>query len=132
MNKRILTLAGAAALAVPLAACSSSPPSPPSILRADGYSHIISQTALAAIDNPLPQQDKKYVSGYAAGYKPDGQMELVVVVTPAGAATITPAQLAKRYGGMHVSLSGDVARLTGDFFGAPMEPWTSVGMSIST
>lgn len=113
MNKRILALAGAAALAAPLAACSSGPPSPPSVLQADGYSHIVSQSTLAAFGSILPQQDKRYVSGYAVGYKPDGQAEAVIIVTQAGAATITPAQLASGYHGVHISLSGDVVRMTG-------------------
>jgi hypothetical protein len=113
MNKRILALAGAAALAVPLAACSSGPPSPPSVLQADGYSQILNQSTLAAFGNVLPQKDRRYVSGYAVGYKTDGQAEAVIIVTQAGAATITPAQLANGYHGVHISLSGDVVRMTG-------------------
>lgn len=114
MNKRILALAGAAALAVSLAACSSGPPSPSSVLQADGYSHIVNQSGLAALGNVLPQRDKRYVSSYAVGYKPDGQeAEAVIIVTQAGAATITPAQLANGYDGVHLSLSGDVVRMTG-------------------
>ena len=113
MNKRILALAGAAALAVPLAACSSGAPSSSSVLQADGYSHIVSQSGLAALGGVLPQRDKRYVSSYAVGYKPDGQAEAVIIVTQAGAATITPAQLANGYHGARVSLSGDVVRMTG-------------------
>jgi hypothetical protein len=113
MNKRILALAGAAALAVPLAACSSGPPSPSSVLQADGYSHIVSQSRLAALGGVLPQRDRRYVSSYAVGYKPGGQAEAVIIVTQAGAATITPAQLATGSGGVHISLSGDVVRMTG-------------------
>ena len=113
MNKRILALAGAAALAVPLAACSSGPPSPSSVLQADGYSHIVGQSGLAAVGGVLPQKDKRYVFGYAVGYRPDGRAEAVIIVTHAGAATITPAQLAKGYDGVHISLSGDVVRMTG-------------------
>jgi hypothetical protein len=113
MNKRILALAGAAALAVPLAACSSGPPSPSSVLKADGYSHIVGQSGLAAVGNVMPQRDSRYISGYAAGYKPGGQAEVVFIVTQAGAAKITPAQLASGYHGVHISLSGDVMRLTG-------------------
>lgn len=113
MNKRILALAGAAALAVPLAACSSGPPSPSSVLQADGYSHIVSRSGLAALGAALPQRDNQYISGYAVGYKPGGQAEVVVIITQAGAAKITPAQLASAYHGVHISLSGDVMRMTG-------------------
>lgn len=113
MNKRILALAGAAALAVPLAACSSGPPSASSVLHGDGYSHIVGQSGLAALGSTLPQRDNKYISSYAVGYKPGGQAEAVFIVTKAGAAKITPAQLASEYHGVHISLSGDVMRLTG-------------------
>lgn len=113
MNKRILALAGAAALTVPLAACSSGPPSASSVLRGDGYSHIVNQSGLAAFGAAFPHRDGRDISSYAVGYKPGGQAEMVVIVTQAGAAQITPAQLASDYHGVHVSLSGDVLRLTG-------------------
>lgn len=113
MNKRILALAGAAALTVPLAACSSGPPSASSVLQGDGYSHIVNQSGLAAFSGSLSQRDRRDITSYAVGYKPGGQVEMVVIVTQTGAAQITPAQLAGDHHGVHVSLSGDVLRLTG-------------------
>lgn len=114
MNKRILTLAGAAALITPLAACSSSgTPTPSSVLQADGYSHIVGPSELATVGAALPQRDRRYISSYAAGFKPSGQAEVVFIFTHAGAGKITPAQLAGAYHGVHISLSGDVMRVTG-------------------
>ena len=114
MNKRILALAGAAALIAPLAACSSSgTPTPSSVLQADGYSHIVGQSELAAVGASLPQRDSRYISSYAAGFKPTGQVEVVFIFTQAGASKVTPAQLAGAYHGVHISMSGDVMRLTG-------------------
>lgn len=114
MRNQILALAGAAALASSLAACGSSPPTATSVLQADGYSRIVSKSGLAAAGDVLPAKYQRYVSGYAVGFKPDNRAEVVMIVTAAGASTI-PREIPSSgvTDGLHVSVSGDVVRLTG-------------------
>jgi hypothetical protein len=110
MNKRILALAGAAALTASMTACSSSPPSAASVVSSDGYTKAIAQSQLPAI--PAKYQDE--ISSMAAGIKSGGGYELVVVLTSAGAPKVTAADLESlTSSGQTGTKSGDILRLRG-------------------
>lgn len=81
-----------------------------SVLKSDGYSPI-SQAALSDMGAGMPASLAPYVSGYAAGTRP-GTLEVVAILTPAGMAKVTQAEVA----GMGdatttATLNGDVLRV---------------------
>jgi hypothetical protein len=117
MNVRILGGLAAALLVVSpvIAGCGGS--SVPvlnarQILSNDGYTPV-SQAELASMTGGLPANTRPYVVSWAAGLQtgdPMGGAEVVFVLTPAGAAKVTAADLASFSGGT-ATMSGDVLRV---------------------
>jgi hypothetical protein len=111
--------AAAAAVLLGTAACggSSVPPSAASVLKADGYTFRLSQAQLVALGGArglIPAKYKPYVTGYSVGVKKSGsgeKVEVVFILTPAGAAKVTKSDLAGTGQGYTATLSGDVLRL---------------------
>jgi len=118
-NRRI-----AAAIAVPVialtgagiayaAVTSSPPPSAESVLTGDGYT-LIPPSVFASLGAVIPAADRGYIRSWAVGTKPGGRIELVAVLTPAGQAKITPADLAPGPGaGYTATEDGPVLRVDG-------------------
>lgn len=113
MRNQILALAGAAALAGTLTACSSGPQSASSVVTGDGYTtyHLPSTMASAL------GADRNAVSSYAAGTKP-GQPGLPVEVVLVFKSSTTAERFMREsqatpHSGVAVTVSGDVMRVSG-------------------